>query len=402
MTLSTLPLSYCTNVHPGRTVSEINAGLSRYTAVAREGLSFPVAAGLWLAASVTQELTDNPAALESLAQTLWQHDLCCYTLNTFPYGDFHSERVKERVYLPDWASQSRVNYTEQCAAILAQLLPPGAEGSLSTVPLGGRMNPQSANFRSFCYTNLIRMARTLRSIHESTGRLIRLAIEPEPLCELSGTEQWSLPVFRGLFEHAEALGSEDLVRQYIGLCFDVCHQAVEFEDVAKSIRSFDREGIRICKVHITNAVELLNPSENAAGRQALCRFAEPRYLHQTFARFADGSIQSRLDLQPADIERSPADEFLSAQAWRVHFHVPIYAESLGPLNTTRRDLEAALRQVTQLSYAPHLEVETYTWPVMPGESEQGGAGLTAGNDDRLAARIGRELQSAAELLGEVS
>ncbi|MFM7037464.1 MAG: metabolite traffic protein EboE [Planctomycetaceae bacterium] len=402
MTLSTLPLSYCTNVHPGRTVSEINAGLSRYTAVAREGLSFPVAAGLWLAASVAQELTEDPAALESLAQTLWQHDLCCYTLNTFPYGDFHSERVKERVYLPDWASQSRVNYTEQCAAILAQLLPQGAEGSLSTVPLGGRMNPQSANFRSFCYTNLIRMARTLRSIHESTGRMIRLAIEPEPLCELSGTEQWSLPVFRGLFEHAEALGCEDLVRKYIGLCFDVCHQAVEFEDVAKSIRSFDREGIRICKVHITNAVELLNPSENVAGRQALCRFAEPRYLHQTFARFADGSIQSRLDLQPADIERSPADEFLRAEAWRVHFHVPIFAESLGPLNTTRRDLEAALRQVAQLDYAPHLEVETYTWPVMPGETESVAACVTAGDADPLAARIGRELQSAAELLSEVS
>ncbi|MFM8475674.1 MAG: metabolite traffic protein EboE [Planctomycetaceae bacterium] len=402
MTLSTLPLSYCTNVHPGRTVSEINAGLSRYTAVASEALAFPVAAGLWLAASVAQELTDKPAALESLAQTLWQHDLSCYTLNTFPYGDFHSERVKERVYLPDWASQSRVVYTEQCAAILAQLLPPGADGSLSTVPLGGRMNPQSANFRSVCFTNLIRMARTLRSIHETTGRMIRLAIEPEPLCELSGTDQWSLPVFRGLFEQADALGCEDLVRQYIGLCFDVCHQAVEFEDVAKSIRAFDNAGIRICKVHITNALELLNPSENTAGRQALCRFAEPRYLHQTFARFADGSIQSRLDLQPADIECEPADEFLKAEAWRVHFHVPIYAESLGPLNTTRRDLEAALRQIAQLSYAPHLEVETYTWPVMPGDTS--GAAATAKPDETapLAARISRELQSAAELLGEVA
>lgn len=402
MTLSSLPLSYCTNVHPGRSIAEINAGLSSYTAAARAGLGFPVAAGLWLAASVVQELTDNPAKLESLAQTLWQHDLCCYTLNTFPYGDFHSDRVKERVYLPDWASQSRVTYTEQCAAILAQLLPPGAEGSLSTVPLGGRMNPQSPNFRSICYTHLIRVARTLRSIHETTGRTIRLALEPEPLCELSGTEQWSLPVFRGLFEHADALGCEDLVRQYIGLCFDVCHQAVEFEDVAKSIRAFDKAGIRICKVHITNALELLNPSENAAGREALCRYAEPRYLHQTFARFADGSIHSRLDLRPEDITCQPPDEFLTAEAWRVHFHVPIYAESLGPLNTTRRDLEAALRQIARLDYAPHLEVETYTWPVMPGDTS--GTATTAKPDeaDPLAARISRELQSAAELLGEVS
>lgn len=209
-------------------------------------------------------------------------------------------------------------------------------------------------------------------------------------------------MFRGLFEQADALGCEDLVRQYIGLCFDVCHQAVEFEDVAKSIRAFDNAGIRICKVHITNALELLNPSENAAGRQALCRFAEPRYLHQTFARFADGSIQARLDLQPEDIECEPPDEFLKAEAWRVHFHVPIYAESLGTLNTTRRDLEAALRQIAQLSYAPHLEVETYTWPVMPGDTSGTAATAKPDDADPLAARISRELQSAAELLGEVS
>ena len=400
MTLSMLPLSYCTNVHPGRTVAEINSGLSQYTAAARAKLEFPIAAGLWLAASVAEEVTNNPASLEALAQTLWQHDLCCYTLNTFPYGDFHSERVKERVYLPDWASQSRVTYTEQCAQILAQLLPVGGEGSLSTVPLGGRMNPQSANFRAVCFSNLIRIARTLKAIHETTGRCIRLALEPEPLCELSGTTEWSLPVFRGLFEHADALGCEQLVREYIGLCFDVCHQAVEFEDVAESIRLFDRAGIRICKVHITNAVELQRPAENVAGLEALRSFAEPRYLHQTFARFADGRIQSRLDLKTEDLDRQPADDFLNAEAWRVHFHVPVYAESLGPLNTTRRDLEAALRQIAQLSYSPHLEVETYTWPVMPGEPEQAASQTDSSNI--LADRITRELQSAAELLGEVS
>jgi hypothetical protein len=403
MTLSALPLSYCTNVHPGRTVAEINSGLSQYTAAARSALDFPVAAGLWLAASVAQEVTDHPEALESLAQTLWQHDLCCYTLNTFPYGDFHSERVKEHVYLPDWASHSRVTYTEQCAQILAQLLPAGGEGSLSTVPLGGRMNPQSPNFRAVCFANLIRIAKTLHAIHETTGRCIRLAIEPEPQCELSGTQQWSLPVFRGLFEHAEAIGCEDLVRQYIGLCFDVCHQAVEFEDVAASIRAFDSEGIRICKVHITNAIELLNPAENTAGRDALKCFAEPRYLHQTYARFADGRVQARIDLLTEDLDRNPPDEFLQAEAWRVHFHVPVFAESLGPLNTTRRDLEAALRQIAKLNYSPHLEVETYTWPVMPNQAPgTPTAAQATNNPDLLSQRITRELQSAAELLGEIS
>jgi len=392
MTISGLPLSYCTNVHPGRTVSEVNAGLSEFAAEARASAGFPVAAGLWLASSVVDEVSSSEAALESLAQTLWQHDLTCFTLNTFPFGDFHGERVKEHVYLPDWASHSRLRYTQLCAEVLAKLLPPGGEGSLSTVPLGGLMNPQSAGFRAQCYAQLIQLARGLKALYETTGRRNRLGLAPEPYCELSGTRSRSLPVMRGLYEQADALGCEPLVREYIGLCFDVCHQAVEFEDVAQSIRDFDQAGIRINKVHITNAVVLENPATNQAGRELLCSFAEPRYLHQTFARFADGSVQSRLDLQRQDLLRDPPDQFLEADEWRVHFHVPIFAESLGPLKTTRGQLAAALRQVARLSYAPHLEVETYTWPVMPGES--------AATTESLGQRICRELQSAAALLAD--
>ncbi len=393
MTLSALPLSYCTNLHPGRTVAEVVSGLSQHAAEARQRLDFPIAAGLWLSSPVVKELLADPSALELLAQTLWQHDLCCFTLNTFPFGDFHSERVKEQVYLPDWASARRVTYTEECATVLAQLLPEGGEGSLSTVPLGGKMNPQAPDFRAVCFSNLIRTARYLKHLHETTGRKIRLGLEPEPLCELSNTRRDSLPVFRGLFAQAEALGCEDIVRDYIGLCFDVCHQAVEFEDVKASIRMFSDEGVRINKVHITNAVELAMPSQNPAGLEALKAYAEPRYLHQTFAKFTDGSTQSRLDLTIDDLTRTPSDDFLKAEAWRVHFHVPIYATELGPLKTTRPDLEQALREVAALDYAPHLEVETYTWPVMPGQSSTTGS---------TAERIAEELQSAADLLSDCS
>jgi sugar phosphate isomerase/epimerase len=352
-----------------------------------------MAAGLWLSASVVRELTDEPSQLERLAQTLWQHDLCCYTLNTFPFGDFHSDRVKEQVYLPDWTDLRRVVYTEECANVLSQLLPEGAEGSLSTVPLGGLMNPHGVDFHAVCFSHLIRLAHHLHELYEKTGRKIRLGLEPEPLCELSSTERLTLPVFRRLFQQAEVLNCEAMVREYIGVCFDVCHQAVEFENVRTSIESIVRSGIRINKIHITNAAELEDPANNAAGREALCRFVEPRYLHQTFAKFGDGRVETRLDLSEDDILRSPADEFLQADRWRVHFHVPIYAETLGPLKTTRPDLAAALKKVAELDYAPHLEVETYTWPVMPGETMP---------EISLSERIAQELQSAGELLGEAA
>ncbi len=391
MTLSTLPLSYCTNVHPGRTVAEVVDGISSHSAMAQRLLEFPMAAGLWLSASVAQELSDQPSQLELLAQTLWQHDLCCYTLNTFPFGDFHSDRVKEQVYLPDWTDPRRLTYTEQCATLLSQLMPEGGEGSLSTVPLGGQMNPHAPDFHAVCFSHLIRFARFLKHLHDTTGRKIRLGLEPEPLCELSGTERWTLPVMRHLFQQAEALGCEELVREYIGVCFDVCHQAVEFEDVSKSIDQIVVQGIRINKVHITNAVELRNPAANHSGLEALKQFAEPRYLHQTFAKFNDGTVESKLDLLVSDLEGPRTDRFFSADAWRVHFHVPIFAEQLGPLFTTRPDLAAALKRIAVLDYAPHLEVETYTWPVMPDASQDDGS-------TDLATRIARELQSAAELL----
>ena len=391
MTLSRLPLSYCTNVHPGRTVAEVIDGLTTYSAEVQRQLDFPMAAGLWLSASVVRELTENSDQMEQLAQVLWQHDLCCYTLNTFPFGDFHSERVKEQVYLPDWASPARISYTEQSAAILGRLLPEGGEGSLSTVPLGGRMNSHGADFHAVCFSHLIRLAKYLHQLFETTGRRIRLGLEPEPMCEMSGTAEWTLPVFERLFSQAEVLGCEPVVREYIGACFDVCHQAVEFEDVAESIEQFVRRGIRLNKVHITNAVELLRPSENSAGRQALLKYVESRYLHQTYALFPDGRIETRLDLTREDIDRQPADEFMQAASWRVHFHVPIFAETLGALRTTRDDLAAALRKVATLTYAPHLEVETYTWPVMPD--------ATTTDAPPLADRIAQELRSAAELLG---
>jgi hypothetical protein len=252
------------------------------------------------------------------------------------------------------------------------------------------MNPHGPDFHASCFSHLIRVAKHLKEIFDTTGRKIRLGLEPEPMCEMSGTREWTLPAFKRLYAQADALNCEDVVREYIGLCFDVCHQAVEFEDVQQSIDEFVRHGIRINKVHITNAAELIDPANNSEGREALCRFVEPRYLHQTYAKFKDGSVKSRVDLLEDDIRRSPSDDFLNAESWRVHFHVPIFAETLGPLRTTRPDLAAALRKVARLDYSPHLEVETYTWPVMPGESNA--ASMT------LSERIAQELRSAGELL----
>ncbi len=385
MSFSSLPLSYCTNVHPGRTVSEVENGLDRYTVPIRENFGSELAAGLWLAAPVVHELVKSPDLMARFADGLRGRGLTCYTLNAFPYGDFHSARVKENVYLPDWTQPNRSEYTLSCARVLAELLPEGVDGSISTVPLGfkslvgtavaslaARENdstvPKSddpiGHFVDQCADRLIEVALGLDRLKQESGRTIRLAIEPEPLCVIETTDE-TLQFFERLRVRAADAGALDEVMTYLGVCYDVCHQAVEFEDVADSIRSLAAAAIRINKVHITCAIEISRPDDNPDAKAALSRYVEPRYLHQTFAQSATGQIARQVDLNELLTSAPPAD-FRDARMWRVHFHVPVDVEQLGPLGTTRGELKRALAVIPELDYAPHLEVETYTWEVLPG------------------------------------
>lgn len=387
MSLSTLPLSYCTNVHPSLTVAEVLSGLATYTGPVRKRLGAPLAAGLWLAQPVVDELLAAPAEIGRLRGELDRLELSCHTLNAFPYGNFHSERVKEQVYLPDWTDDRRREYTQNCAKVLTQLMRPGVEGSISTVPLGFKPLSTAAGFEDRCIEQLIAMARFLDGLHDDTGQVVRLAIEPEPCCVLETTAE-TIAFFGKLRTAADRQGAGDEVRRHLGVCYDVCHQAVEFEDVAASIADLARAEIRINKLHITCAIAVDGP-QAAAIRGELAQFVEPRYLHQTFARSGAGEVVHITDLTREHCDAPPAP-FDGAKEWRVHFHVPVNARSVGGLGTTRPDLERALAAVAALEYAPHLEVETYTWGVLPG-----------GQKPDLVEGLLQELTATGVLLGNL-
>ncbi|MBX9628529.1 MAG: metabolite traffic protein EboE [Gemmataceae bacterium] len=381
MALPTLPLGYCTNVHPGRTVAEVLAGLDRYTLPVWGRVGRPVAAGLWLAKPVVDELFAAPDGLSRFRDELAARDLPCYTLNAFPYGDFHAARVKEQVYRPDWSTPERSAYTSRCAAVLTVLLPDGVEGSISTLPLGFKGFDHPGDFLDGCARRLLATAVMLDRRRWETGRVIRLAVEPEPFCLLETTAE-TVSFFERLWQLARH--NEAAVREHIGVCYDVCHQAVEFEDAADVVRRLDRAGVRINKVQVSCAIQLDRPGENPGGVAALRRYIEPRYLHQTFARRPNGEVVERLDLS----EEVLADPLmLAADTWRVHFHVPVDADRLGPLGTTRPAVAEALAAVAALPYAPHVEVETYTWEVLPG----------AGPGD-LVGGLARELEATHRLV----
>lgn len=389
MSFSSLPLSYCTNVHPGLSIEAVLHGLSELSAPIASGYGQPLAAGLWLARPVIDELLTDDEHRHALFVRLRDLGLECYTLNAFPFGDFHSDRVKEQVYLPDWTQTSRREYTLACASILSKLLPDHVEGSISTVPLGFKSLATEPDFLDQCRFHLIRTAIGLAELRRKSRRMVRLALEPEPCCVLETTPE-TIEFIQSL---RQACGSEverKAVTEHIGVCFDVCHQSVEYENVAKSIRKLAEAEIRINKVHITNAIELPDPANNVEGRAALAKYAEPRYLHQTFAKVGKRKLVRRIDLD-RELCENPSERFRGAESWRVHFHVPVDRETLGPLATTRPDLVRALAAVQNLDYAPHLEVETYTWEVLP----DGGA-------TNLVDGFAQELRSTQQLLNELT
>lgn len=387
MAIGTLPPAYCGNVHPGRTVAEVVAGVTEVAGPAARAAEAACSVGLWLPDSVARVCDGDDAEFDRVASALADAGLTCHTLNVFPFGDFHAEVVKRDVYRPDWTTAERLDYTLASARVLARLLPEGREGSLSTLPIGyaaefaggdreARLDAAAGRF--------VEAAAGLDRLHDETGRRVRLAIEPEPDCVLETTDE-AIAWFERLRRVAEGRDLAGAVERHLGLCLDVCHQAVLFEDVPDAVARLDAAGVRLVKVHLSNAPRLADPGDRAA-RAELARYAEPKYLHQTFAKSADGTLLRADDLT-AELCQEPPREWADAAEWRVHFHVPLDRETLGPLATTRGDLRAAVAAVARLPYAPHLEVETYTWDTAP---------LPAGD---LPARIAAELDAAAAILG---
>lgn len=357
---------YCGNVHPGRTIEEVKQNLTVHTLDVKSQVrpDQPMAVGLWLSATAARELDDRNSLLE-FRDWLAQRDLLPYTLNGFPYGDFHQEIVKLEVYNPTWAQPERLDYTVRLAEILNGILPPDVNGTISTLPLGwpisdGKSLVEDELFWKSCARNLKQCAQSLDRIEQQTGRNIFVCIEPEPGCIL---DTWDDIV--GFFDqHLLNDADAELVGRHIGVCHDVCHSAVMFEEQSTAISEYANSGIKIGKVQVSSCVvvdfETGTPEQNQTKLQQLGGFAEPRYLHQTSVRF-DGETQFHEDLSDA-LEANPEPR----GDWRVHFHVPIFSPTLDSIGTSQSDIVKCVEAIKDSGQPlPHFEVETYAWNVLP-------------------------------------
>lgn len=368
-------LSYCMNVHPGEGLDDLVGHLTGPTRRVREALgrSGPMGAGLWLPGPVARAVVVDVAARERVRAALAEAGLFAYTVNAFPIGGFHAASVKREVYRPSWSDPRRLAYTLDACRALAALLPDGGRGSVSTVPVTYGAFPD-ADAPEEAAAQLGRAALALQRLEEETGRSVALALEPEPLAYLETAAEAAAFFERHLLGGAgraavEAGGlgreaAEAALRERLGVCLDTCHLACAFEPIPAALETLAAAGVRVVKAQLSSALELVAPDASPAGRRRLAGFAEPRYLHQSIGLRPGGERVHAEDLGDLLDERAELRGlFHGVEAVRTHFHVPVCWAGDGVLGTTQAVLADGLAAVAAAT--DHLEVETYTFDVLP-------------------------------------
>lgn len=369
-------LTYCTNIHPGNGWDAVFVNLTRYAPALKAQFSpaAPFGIGLRLSAREARELLGD-GRLGRFRAFLDEAGLYVAIINGFPHGAFHGTVVKADVYAPDWRDEARVRYTLDLIEILQALLPEGVDGGISTAPLSYKdwMAPADLGGWEAITRNVVRVAEALVRVRDERGQVIHLDIEPEPDCSIENTDD-TIEFFTnrllgsGARMLGGALGISDAragthLLEHIQVCFDCCHFAVEYEDPASAMERLRKAGIRIGRVQLSSALRVRFPPDRVACAQTadgLRPFADPVYLHQV-VESAGGPLQRFPDLSPA-LERSHQ---ACGKEWRIHFHVPLFTGTYDRFESTQGYVRDVLQAVVKTGGTTHLEIETYTWDVLP-------------------------------------
>jgi hypothetical protein len=371
-------LTYSTLVHPGDTWEDMWESLTTYVpkVQARVCPNAPFGVSLRLSNASAATLVKNKGERDKLKKFLADNNMYLYTVNAFPYGPFKNTIVKEQVYEPDWRSEERTQYTINVAEVLADVCPPSIQPSIQSAPLGFKPNVTSKAVVDSYTEHVLRVAAHLIKLEERTGRVVTLALEPEPFCFLETTDEtvdyFTNHLYTG--KSAEMLAKFAKVpiadailgqRKFVGTVFDICHQAVVYEDIATSLQKLVDAGIPIFKLQEAAAMRIPNVTQKIV--DALKRYAKTIYLTQTVQK-KDGKLTRFLNLEDAF---AAWDKDPGPREWRTHFHVPVFLDDLGEFGTTRFAIEDALKFHRAKPLSRQLEIETYTWDVLPDHLKTG-------------------------------
>ena len=371
-------LTYSTLVHPGDTWEQMWASLTTYVpkVKARVAPNQRFGVSLRLSANSADTLVKSKPEREKLKKFLGDNDMYLYTVNAFPYGAFKGTTVKEQVYEPDWRSEERSRYTMNVADVLADVCPSEISPSIQSAPLGFKPRVTGDDVVASYTDHVMRVVAHLVGLEQRTGRVVTLALEPEPYCFLETTDETVDYFTHHLYSGAAAETVAKLahipiseahvaLRRHLGMVFDICHQALEYENMAEALQKLVDAGIPIFKLQEAAALHV--PEVTQSTVDALKRYAKTIYLTQTVEK-KDGKLTRYLNLEDAF---AAWDKAPGPREWRTHFHVPVFLDDLGPFRTTRFAIEDALRVHKNKPLSRQLEIETYTWDVLPENLKTG-------------------------------
>ncbi len=360
-----IELAYCTNIHRGETWSETFDGLSRYTDRVRQKVApdEPYAIGLRLSAKAAAELSGDVSKREDFRRWMDDRNAYVFTINGFPYGTFHGSRVKEQVYAPDWTTRERLEYTTLLFDLVCELAPEGRSVSVSTLPGSFKEfvkpDTEADQWNAIC-RNIRACSEHIEKLRDTTGRDVHLGLEPEPL-GLFETSSETVGFFDRLVDGQSEDVASNLLRN-IGVNYDTCHLAVEFEEAEDAVGRLRDAGIRLSKIHLSSALKL-KPDDETVSR--LSEFQDEVYLHQVVVREGSEVTRRFRDL-PDAIDWFEKSKHGAGDEWRVHFHVPLHAQPEALFEDTRDHISEVLKLMTENpDLCKHFEMETYTWEVLP-------------------------------------
>ena len=390
-------LTYCTNIHPAETWHKTFKAIKTHVPVVKDKINWDASFGIGLRLSNRAAVELNREQnLNQFKQWLAQHRCYVFTINGFPYGGFHRQKVKDHVHKPDWTTNERLEYTTLLIDILAQLPAESETKGISTSPLSYKpwiltTGATKHEVMTKSTQNLLRAILHMHKLHEQTEQCIHLDIEPEPDGLIENTDEvityfdtYLLPAGADfLHKHAgiSRSNAEAVIKKHLQICYDVCHFAVEFEMPGQSMLALKKSGIEIGKIQLSAALKAQfdNQKErNTLIKNEFARLNEPTYLHQVISKEDRGKLRRYTDLPEA--LKSPNE--LNATEWRTHFHVPLFVEEYDELRSTQGDIKDTLTLLKQdsVTSTKHLEIETYTWEVLPKR-------LQANLDDSIAREI---------------
>jgi hypothetical protein len=372
-------LTYSTLVHQTDNWEQLWKSVNTYLPAVKARFAPSQKFGVCLRTSApsAEMLSQDKTKVADLKQFFKDQDLYLYTANAFVYGVFKKQVIKEDVYEPDWNTPERRDYTKQVANLLAELAPEGVNPSIQSAPLGFKPKGTGPDIAKAYTDNVVDVVAHLVKLEKDTGKTVTLGLEPEPRCYLETTDE-TITYFQDyLFapQTAEQLAKKAgihaadaaaAMKKFMGVVFDIGHQSVGYEDIPASLHKLVAAGVPIVKLQ--EAASMHIPDVTQEKVDALQAFAKTIYLSQTCQR-KDGKTQWFLNLEDAfeDWYKNPGP-----REWRTHFHVPVFLTELGHgFGTTRFGLEQALAVHKKTPLSTHLEIETYTWDVLPDHLKTG-------------------------------